>query len=140
MFQARLQERGSLCWKPRSLFSCSPWFANIGKRLTRSPKLYFCDVGLASWLLGIREESHLDVHPLKGQLFENLVVLEIMKQYLNQGKHPQLHFYRDSSGLKPICCSRNRTALSSRKSNPVGLFPERHSHCCIKPVKSSENG
>ena len=82
------------------VFLLPPWFANIGKRLTRSPKLYFCDVGLASWLLGIREESHLDVHPLKGQLFENLVVLEIMKQYHNQGKHPQLHFYRDSTGLE----------------------------------------
>jgi predicted AAA+ superfamily ATPase len=77
-----------------------PWFANIGKRLTKTLKLYFHDAGLASWLLGIRQESHLDVHPLKGQLFENLVVLEIMKQLMNQGKHPQLHFYRDSSGLE----------------------------------------
>ena len=82
------------------VFLLPPWFANIGKRLTKSPKLYFHDVGLASWLLGIRQESHLDVHPLKGQLFENLVVLEIMKQLMNQGKHPQLHFYRDSSGLE----------------------------------------
>lgn len=82
------------------VFLLPPWFANIGKRLTKSPKLYFHDVGLASWLLGIRQESHLEVHPLKGQLFENLVVLEIMKQFFNQGKHPQLHFYRDSSGLE----------------------------------------
>jgi uncharacterized protein len=82
------------------VFLLPPWFANIGKRLTKTPKLYFHDVGLASWLLGIRQESHLEVHPLKGQLFENLVVLEIMKQLLNQGKHPQLHFYRDSSGLE----------------------------------------
>jgi predicted AAA+ superfamily ATPase len=82
------------------VFLLPPWFANIGKRLTKTPKLYFHDVGLASWLLGIRQESHLDVHPLKGQLFENLVVLEIMKQLMNQGKHPQLHFYRDSSGLE----------------------------------------
>ena len=57
-------------------------------------------MGLAAWLIGIREESHLDVHPLKGQLFENLVVLEIMKGLLNQGKHPQLNFYRDSNGLE----------------------------------------
>jgi len=82
------------------VFLFPPWFANIGKRLTKSPKLYFHDVGLASWLLGIRQESHLDVHPLKGQIFENLVVLEIMKRLMNQGKHPQLHFYRDSSGLE----------------------------------------
>ena len=82
------------------VFLLPPWFANIGKRLTKTPKLYFHDVGLASWLLGIRQESHLDVHPLKGQLFENLVVLEIMKRLMNQGKHPQLHFYRDSSGLE----------------------------------------
>jgi len=82
------------------VFLLPPWFANIGKRLTKSPKLYFHDVGLASWLLGIRQESHLEVHPLKGQLFENLMVLEIMKQFLNLGKHPQLHFYRDSHGLE----------------------------------------
>ncbi|NTU68174.1 MAG: DUF4143 domain-containing protein [Chlorobiaceae bacterium] len=80
------------------VFLLPPWFANIGKRLTKSPKLYFYDTGLAAWLIGIREESHLDTHPLRGQLFENLIVLEVLKRQKNLGMHPQLHFYRDSNG------------------------------------------
>jgi len=51
-----------------------PWFANIGKRLTKLPKLYFYDVALASWLMGITLESHLQAHPLRGSLFENLIM------------------------------------------------------------------
>ncbi len=77
-----------------------PWFSNIGKRLTKSPKLYFYDVGLASWLIGITQESHLQAHPLRGSLFENLVVLEMLKARINAGLQTNLHFYRDSSGLE----------------------------------------
>ncbi len=77
-----------------------PWFANLGKRLTKSPKLYFCDVGLAAWLLGITEIGHLAAHPLRGHLFENLVVMEFVKHALNHGQPATLHYYRDSSGLE----------------------------------------
>lgn len=77
-----------------------PWFANIGKRLIKAPKLYFCDVGLATWLLGITEARQLATHPLRGHLFENLVVMEFVKHALNQGQAPALHYYRDSSGLE----------------------------------------
>ncbi|TLU81515.1 MAG: ATP-binding protein [Chlorobium sp.] len=82
------------------VFLLPPWFANIGKRLTKSPKLYFYDVGLASWLIGITQESHLQAHPLRGSLFENLVVLEMLKARINAGLQTNLHFYRDSSGLE----------------------------------------
>ncbi len=82
------------------VFLLPPWFANIGKRLTKSPKLYFYDVGLASWLIGITQESHLQAHPLRGSLFENLVVLEMLKGRINAGLQTKLHFYRDSSGLE----------------------------------------
>ncbi len=82
------------------IFLLPPWFANIGKRLTKSPKLYFYDVGLASWLIGITQESHLQAHPLRGSLFENLVVLEMLKARINAGLQTNLHFYRDSSGLE----------------------------------------
>jgi uncharacterized protein len=75
-----------------------PWFANIGKRLIKSPKLYFHDVGLAAWLLGIRRAEHLPTHPLRGHLFENLAVLEVLKTYANAGERPALHFFRDSAG------------------------------------------
>jgi uncharacterized protein len=78
----------------------SPWFVNIGKRLIKAPKLYFCDTGLAAWLMGINEQSQIASHPLRGALFENLVVMEFVKHALNQGQVPALHFYRDSAGLE----------------------------------------
>ncbi len=80
------------------VFRLPPWFANIGKRLIKSPKLYFYDVGLAAWLVGIKQHEHLAAHPLRGLLFENLAVLEVLKTFHNAGEHPDLHFYRDSAG------------------------------------------
>lgn len=80
------------------VFRLPPWFANIGKRLVKSPKLYFCDVGLAAWLVGIRRSEHLAAHPLRGHLFENLAVLEALKTYANAGERADLHFFRDSAG------------------------------------------
>ena len=77
-----------------------PWFANISKRLVKAPKLYFCDTGLAAWLVGITDEQQLASHPLRGHLFENLVVMEFVKQALHHGRMPALHYYRDSSGLE----------------------------------------
>jgi len=78
-------------------FRLPPWFANIGKRLIKSPKLYFYDVGLAAWLMGITREEHLATHPLRGYLFENMVVLEVLKTIHNRGEKPNLYFYRDSA-------------------------------------------
>lgn len=80
------------------VFRLPPWFANIGKRLVKSPKLYFYDVGLAAWLVGITAHRHVATHPLRGNLFENLVVLEMLKSIHNMGGKPDLHFYRDSAG------------------------------------------
>jgi predicted AAA+ superfamily ATPase len=77
-----------------------PWHANIGKRLVKSPKLYFCDVGLAAWLIGIQEAEQLATHPLRGALFENLVVMEFVKHALNAGQPVALHHFRDSAGLE----------------------------------------
>lgn len=72
-----------------------PYFANINKRLTKSPKLYFYDTGLATWLLGINTTEQLDVHPLHGSLFENMIINELIKQYFNRGQQAHLFFYRD---------------------------------------------
>ena len=77
-------------------FRLPPWFANIGKRLIKSPKLYFYDVGLAAWLMGITREEHLATHPLRGFLFENMVVMEVLKTFYNRGEKPNMYFYRDS--------------------------------------------
>lgn len=81
-------------------FRLEPHFANIRKRLVKSPKIYFYDVGLASHLLGIRDVSQVATHPLRGQLYENIVVAEALKHGFNHGHHPRLSFYRESSGLE----------------------------------------
>lgn len=75
-----------------------PFYRNIGKRLVKSPKLYFYDVGLACWLVGIENITHVRNHPLRGNLFENLAVLEALKYRYNLGRRDNLNFFRDSSG------------------------------------------
>ena len=75
-----------------------PWFTNTSKRLVKSPKLYFYDVGLACWLLGLRTADHVVRDPLWGSLFENFIIMEAMKDRLNTGESSEMYFYRDSEG------------------------------------------
>lgn len=75
-----------------------PWHANIGKRLVKTPKLYFIDTGLACHLLGIERAEQVRTHPLRGALFENLIVAEALKQRFNAGRSDNLYFYRDHQG------------------------------------------
>lgn len=80
-------------------FNCyllQPFHGNINKRLLKSPKLYFYDVGLVCYLLGIEHPNQLDTHPLRGEIFENMVVNEFIKQRFNAGKDHNGFFYRDS--------------------------------------------
>lgn len=81
-------------------FLIPPLHANVSKRLTRTPKLFFHDVGLASHLLGIETAAQIATHPLRGPLFENLVVADVLKHRYNTGRAANLYFYRDSSGLE----------------------------------------
>jgi len=80
------------------VFRLPPYFANISKRLIKSPKLYFYDTGLASYLLGIEERRQVETHPLRGALFENLVVAEVTKYRFNRGRRENLSFFRDARG------------------------------------------
>jgi predicted AAA+ superfamily ATPase len=75
-----------------------PHHQNFGKRLVKSPKLYFLDVGLMAWLLGIRDATTLDTHASRGALFETFVVSELVKHKFNQGQACDLYFWRDSTG------------------------------------------
>ncbi len=77
-----------------------PHCRNFNKRLVKTPKLYFIDTGLASWLLGIGEPDQLSVHPLYGSLFESFVVGEFLKLRLHEGLDSNLFFWRDRSGLE----------------------------------------
>jgi predicted AAA+ superfamily ATPase len=82
------------------IYRLAPLYENVGKRLTKTPKLYFADVGLASYLLGIETEQQLERDPARGRLFENMVLLEILKKRANQGLAPNVFYYRDKSQLE----------------------------------------
>ena len=75
-----------------------PYFANLGKRLVKSPKLYFLDVGLAAHLIGIQEPGQITTHPLRGALFETMVVGEFLKNRFNRGLQADLYYWRDNHG------------------------------------------
>ncbi|MBQ5688623.1 MAG: DUF4143 domain-containing protein [Bacteroidales bacterium] len=78
-------------------FLLQPFHRNIRKRLTKTPKLYFYDIGLVCHLLGIENEQHIKSHPLRGAIFENMVVCEMLKKRYNKGLKSNLYFYRDQT-------------------------------------------
>lgn len=78
-------------------FRLQPYYKNIGKRLVKTPKVYFYDTGLVCWLLGITSAENVAKHPMRGALFENMIVVEKLKQCFNQGKTSNIFFYRDQS-------------------------------------------
>lgn len=80
------------------VFRLHPYYNNFGKRLIKTPKLYFSDVGMLCFLLGIRSLDQLSHDPLRGQLFENMVILEVLKAQYNRGDDPNMFFFRDTHG------------------------------------------
>lgn len=80
------------------VFQLPSWHVNVSKRQIKSPKLYFNDVGLAAYLLGIENETHVDRHPLRGNLFENMIVMDALKFRYHRGRRSNLHFWRDARG------------------------------------------
>lgn len=87
-------EQSSLC------FRLTPHYRNFRKRLVKTPKIYFWDTGLATRLLRIESPEQLATHPLRGALFENWVVTELLKGRMNQGKRSNLFFWRNHTGLE----------------------------------------
>ncbi|MCB2222036.1 MAG: ATP-binding protein [Bacteroidetes bacterium] len=75
-----------------------PWYDNINKRLVKSPKLYFYEIGLVTYLLGITNPDQLQRDPLRGGLFENLVINELVKKHYNSGMDANVFFFRDKHG------------------------------------------
>lgn len=84
-------------------FRLQPYFSNIKKRIVKSPKLYFYDTGLACELLGIQTEEHLNTHFAKGALFENLVIVELLKSIHNRKLNSRMYFWRDSNANEIDC-------------------------------------
>jgi uncharacterized protein len=77
-----------------------PYFENLGKRLIKSPKIYWGDSGLACYLLGITSKAELQRSPFLEQLFEGFVAAEILKSQVNQGARKELYYFRDQQGLE----------------------------------------
>jgi len=75
-----------------------PYYKNFGKRLMKSPKLYFLDTGLLCYLLRIQKAEELHAHALRGAIFESFVVSEMHKNFVHRGEEPALYFWRNSGG------------------------------------------
>lgn len=90
-----------------------PHYQNFSKRLIKMPKIYFYDTGLACSLLGIENKKQLENHYLRGGLFENLVISELLKFRLNYGQQPNLYFWRDKSGHEIDCIYETADKLIS---------------------------
>jgi len=80
------------------VFRLSPYHRNFRKRLTKRPKIYFTDTGVLCWLLGIRDGATLRDHPLRGAVFENFIIAEVLKNEHHNGEVPWLHSFRDHRG------------------------------------------
>ncbi len=80
------------------IFFLHPFYKNFSKRLIKMPKMYFYDTGLACHLLGMENSQQVETHYLKGGLYENMVILEVLKGRLNRARVPNLYFWRDSAG------------------------------------------
>jgi len=77
-----------------------PYHANVGKRLVKTPKVYFTDTGMLCYLAGLKDSDHAAAGPLGGAIFETAVLLEIVKAFVNRGEEPQVHFWRTSAGVE----------------------------------------
>jgi predicted AAA+ superfamily ATPase len=95
------------------VFLLRPYFVNLGKRLVKSPKVYFTDTGLLCYLVGLRDVEHAAAGPMGGAIFENHVVAEIFKTCVHRGEEPALYFWRTASGAE----------VDLIVESPAGLVP-----------------
>jgi predicted AAA+ superfamily ATPase len=75
-----------------------PYYANIGKRLIKSPKIYFSDTGLLCYLVGLRDVDHASAGPMGGAIFENWIIADLYKTFLHRGEEPAMYFWRTTAG------------------------------------------
>jgi predicted AAA+ superfamily ATPase len=100
----------------------APHHEDFGKRIVKTPKLYFLDTGLLCSLLGLRHATDLWDHPLRGALFETFVVAELTKLFAHNGERPRLFFWRDSHGTEVdvlMDLGRERVAVEVKSGSTV---------------------
>ena len=96
-------EASYVCYRIR------PWFGNVSKRMVKTPKLYFYETGLVCHLLGIRTAGQLSHDPLRGNIYENMIVGELIKQIANEGRTPELYFLRTARGFEIDLLEKNES-------------------------------
>jgi hypothetical protein len=82
------------------IFILRPYLRNVGKRLVKTPKVYFADVGTLCYLAGLKDAEHAISGPMGSAIFETAVVGEIMRRLSGRGERPHLHFWRTSTGVE----------------------------------------
>ena len=100
----------------------APFFESVQKRVIKSPKIYFTDVGLAAFLLGIHTAEQASRDPLRGSLYENLVIVDIVKSALNRGIRPEIYFFRDSHGNEIDLLVREKGLLTPVEIKSAATF------------------
>jgi predicted AAA+ superfamily ATPase len=104
------------------VFELPPFFENVRKRVIKSSKIYFTDVGLAAFLLGIHTAEQASRDPLRGNLYENLVIADIVKSALNKGIRPEIYFFRDSHGNEIDLLIREKGKLTPVEIKSAATF------------------
>jgi len=120
------------------VFELSPLHENLKKRLKKSSKIYFYDTGLVSYLLGLKTEDHVFRDPLRGGLFENFVITEILKFFLNSGIRPELFFYRDSHNVEVDLLIRNGNLILPVEIKSSSTFSPKFIESINKFKKTAE--
>jgi len=125
------------------VFELPPFFNNIRKRTIKSPKIFFTDVGLAAFLLGIHTEEQAARDPLRGNLYENLIIADVIKGALNKGIRPEVYFYRDSYGNEVDLLIREKGLLTPVEVKSAATFStdftkglERFQALELKPINA----
>lgn len=107
------------------VFMLQPHHKNYLKRIVKTPKLYFYDTGLVYSLLGIRDENEINLHWAKGTLFENMIIADIVKNFLNRGQTPSLFFWRDNTGNELDCLIESALGIKAVEiKSSTTLHPE----------------
>ncbi len=116
------------------IYLLPPFFTNTRKRLTKSPKIYFTDCGLAAYLLDIDSPPTLNRDKMRGHLFENMVIMDFLKDAYNAGRNGGLYFYRDSNGNEVDLLIKNGSEYDCYEIKSASTFhPD-----FIKGLKSFE--
>lgn len=121
------------------IYLLPPHFSNFGKRIIKSPKLYFLDTGLATFLLGLHDREPLLKGPMLGPLFETLVVSEWIKAFYHRGEKPELYYWRSKAGVEvDLIIDRNGTLYPIEIKSTSTLLPG-HAESLRKWMGFAEN-